>query len=97
MEDSRDSRVPSVSPDTHFHIERDQMAIAEGWSVRHGQTAAKLRYFEDQGGVVRITILRDPIARALSRYWFLSLHTFTLYLVYGVKFLGASLRRSSQV
>jgi hypothetical protein len=51
-------------------FERDQMAIVEGWSLRHGQTAAKLRYFEDQGGVVRITILRDPIARAISRYWF---------------------------
>lgn len=45
------------------------MATVEGWSLAHGQTAAKLGYFENQGGAMRITILRHPIARALSRYW----------------------------
>ena len=51
-------------------FDRDHFIVAEGWSVAHARTAAKLRGLEQEGGVIRVTILRHPIARALSRYWF---------------------------
>eukprot|EP00613_Pedinella_sp_CCMP2098_P036477 CAMPEP_0171805692 /NCGR_PEP_ID=MMETSP0991-20121206/74874_1 /TAXON_ID=483369 /ORGANISM="non described non described, Strain CCMP2098" /LENGTH=322 /DNA_ID=CAMNT_0012418337 /DNA_START=275 /DNA_END=1244 /DNA_ORIENTATION=+ len=50
--------------------EREQMVVAEGWSTAHALTQIKLRNLQDEGSVVRITILRHPIARIMSRYWF---------------------------
>jgi hypothetical protein len=51
-------------------FERENMTIVEGWSMSHSLTAAKLRLRESQGNVVRLTVLRHPIARIVSRYWF---------------------------
>jgi hypothetical protein len=46
------------------------MVVAEGWSIAHAPTLSKLQNLERMGNTVRITILRNPIERALSRYWF---------------------------
>lgn len=51
-------------------FEREQMVVAEGWSTAHSLTQIKLRNLQDEGSVVRITILRNPLARIASRYWF---------------------------
>ena len=49
---------------------REQITVAEGWSLSHAPTAAKLRAMEGAGGAIRVTILRHPIKRIVSRYWF---------------------------
>lgn len=48
---------------------RERITVAEGWSTAHGPTMAKLVAARDKGAL-RVTVLRHPINRALSRYWF---------------------------
>ena len=52
-------------------FDREHLVVAEGWSLAHAPTAAKLAAVDAWGSrAVRITVLRHPIARAVSRYWF---------------------------
>jgi hypothetical protein len=51
-------------------FERQQMIVSEGWSTAHLLTQSKLQNLQAEGSVCRITILRHPIARIMSRYWF---------------------------
>jgi hypothetical protein len=55
---------------------REDMLVAEGWSLSHAPTVAKLASLEGRGSggiasrALRVTILRHPVERIISRYWF---------------------------
>ena len=54
------------------HIfERENLFVAEGWSLAHGPTYQKLAEARMAGWLTAI-VLRDPVERAMSRYWFQS-------------------------
>ena len=50
---------------------REQITVCEGWSLSHPATFAKLALSEATGrNAIRITILRHPLERIISRYYF---------------------------
>eukprot|EP00616_Rhizochromulina_sp_CCMP1243_P018746 CAMPEP_0118966308 /NCGR_PEP_ID=MMETSP1173-20130426/3789_1 /TAXON_ID=1034831 /ORGANISM="Rhizochromulina marina cf, Strain CCMP1243" /LENGTH=323 /DNA_ID=CAMNT_0006915065 /DNA_START=35 /DNA_END=1002 /DNA_ORIENTATION=+ len=50
-------------------LDRDQLVVSEGWSLAHTPTMERLMATRSSGGLV-MAALRNPIDRAISRYWF---------------------------